>query len=67
MTRSDPACRRLRARQLRCLRQLRRAGKSWLAGYTPEPGADVQRTWRKYGWQPSGRECVVTVEYRSAA
>lgn len=66
-TRTDPNVRRLRARQRACRMALRRAGKLALAGYTPEAGADVQRTWRKYGWSPSGRTVVVTVEIRSAA
>lgn len=67
MTRTDPKCRRTLARQRLCRMRLRQAGMLALTGYTPEPGADVQRTWRRHGWQPSGRVCVVTVEYRPAA
>lgn len=63
----DPAVRRLRARQRLCRMRMRAAGLLALSGYTPQPGADVQRTWKRHGWTPSGRVAVVTVEYRPAA
>lgn len=67
MTRTDPNCRRLRARQRLVRMAMRRAGLLALAGYSPEPGADVQRTWKRHGWTPSNRVAVVTVEIREAA
>ena len=68
LTLADPACRHLRARQLRCMRRMKRAGLLALAGYVPPPlNSDIQQTWRRHGWQPSGRVAVVTIEYRAAA
>jgi len=66
LTLSDPACRRLRARQLRCHRALRRAGMLALAGYTPPEGFGVDRIWRRAGWlRPE--HVVVVHEYKIAA
>lgn len=65
--RTDPNVRRLRARQRLCRMQLRAAGKLALAGYTPPAGEGVERIWRQYGWQPSGRVLVTTTEIREAA
>lgn len=66
-TRYEPACRKLRARQRLCRMGMRRAGKLALAGYRPPEGAGVERIWRLYGWQPSNKVAVVTVEIRAAA
>lgn len=65
--RTEPGVRRLMARRRLCRMAMRKAGLLALAGYTPPSGADVQSTWRKYGWVPANRVAVVTVEIRSAA
>lgn len=66
-TRADPAVRHTIARLRLCRMHMRRAGILALAGFTPEPGADVQRTWRRHGWTPSGRVAVGKTEFREAA
>lgn len=67
MNKSEPAVRRLRARQRYCRMAMRRAGLLALAGYTPPPTTDVQATWRRHGWEPSGKVAVVSIEIREAA
>ena len=67
MTRTDPGCRRTLARLRLCRMGLRRSGKLALGGYTPPRGADVQATWRRHGWLPTGRELVIIFEHREAA
>ena len=62
----NPACRITRARQLRCMRRMRREGRLALSGYTPPIAVDVQATWRKYGWTPAGTTLVVHLERMAA-
>lgn len=66
MTRNDPGCRKLRARQRMVRMALRRQGKLALAGYSPIPGDCVTRIWRAHGWKPV-EHVVITTEVRRAA
>lgn len=66
-TRTDPGVRRLIARRRLCRMQMRRAGLLALTGYTPPEGDGVERIWKRYGWEPSNRVAVITVEIREAA
>lgn len=65
--RSDPAVRLLCARRRLCRMRMRREGKLALAGYAVPQGADVQSIWRRYGWSPTNRVVVVTVQIKEAA